>query len=125
MTQSVVVMRRRGPAEVVAKAKRRSPAIGSPPGSRRSTRRWHQLAAQFKAECRRRDLPCHLCGQPIDYDAAPQASSAFEADHLKPVSTHPHLEMDRSNLAPAHVRCNRTRGANPVATQREWVRPSW
>lgn len=56
---------------------------------------------------------CWICGQPIDYEAAPDDYSnddRFELDHYYPVSTHPHLQEDPANFRPAHAGCNRTRG---------------
>ncbi|MCV7394377.1 HNH endonuclease signature motif containing protein [Mycobacterium paraseoulense] len=103
-------------------AGRRAPRVGTPPGTRRSTRRWRQVAAAYKQDCRRRDAPCHICRQPIHYDAPPQTPWAFETDHIKPVQSHPHLAMQPSNLAPAHVRCNRARQSTP---QQDWIRPAW
>lgn len=82
--------------------------------------RWRQLAAQFKKACAGRNDACHICEQPIDYSAPPQTASAFEADHFKPVETHPHLAYMVTNLRPSHSSCNRSRGSK-VAPTGEWV----
>ena len=76
--------------------------------------RWRQVAAEFRTRCARIAAPCWLCGQPIDYAAASQTESAFEADHRLPVETHPQLAFMPSNLRPSHCSCNRARGARPV-----------
>ena len=55
---------------------------------------------QIQAALRRRRLPCWLCGHP----------NAFSADHVQPLSTHPHLAEVESNLRAAHRRCNLGRG---------------
>ncbi len=47
---------------------------------------------------------CWICGQP----------GANSADHLIPRSVRPDLEMDLSNLAAAHLRCNVKRKTKPV-----------
>ena len=84
--------------------------------------RWRTLKARFKQDSRNRRSPCHLCGQPIDYDAPPQHRDSFEADHIHPVRDRPDLAYVYGNLAPAHSRCNRARQTDRVKT---WVQPSW
>ncbi len=68
-----------------------------------------------RAALRLRRLPCWLCRQPIDYDAPPDAPTAFSLDHVQPVSTHPHLAEVESNQRAAHRRCNLSRGAREPA----------
>jgi hypothetical protein len=88
---------------------------------------------EFKERCRSRNLPCHIChGElgPIDYSAEPQTSKAFELDHYKPVSTHPHLYYMVTNWRPSHSACNRSRQAKKLDDQPEkgstkWVKPQW
>ena len=92
--------------------------------SNRSGYRWRQVAAKFKESCATRNLPCHLCGQPIDYTAAAQEPSAFEADHKLPVATHPHLALQVGNLLPSHSSCNRSRGSKVVESG-DWVTADW
>ena len=87
-----------------------------------NTRAWRKLAATFKTACRRRNAPCWLCGQSIDYDAPPQAPEAFEADHYRPRDTHPHLALDPTNLRPSHSSCNRSRGTAQPGT---WHQADW
>lgn len=61
-----------------------------------------------KARVIRRDHGiCHLCGQP----------GADTADHLTPVA-HGGPVYAMSNLAAAHVLCNKIRGTRPVAVAR-------
>lgn len=59
---------------------------------------------------RRRVQPCVICGQWINYDLPYGDKEAFTVEHLKPRSTHPHLADDPSNCAPAHDKCNKSRG---------------
>lgn len=68
------------------------------------------LRADLRHEWEAQNAPCWLCGQPIDYRAAPGEPEALDLDHVKPRSTHPHLALDRNNCRPAHARCNRSRG---------------
>jgi HNH endonuclease len=94
--------------------------------SERGGHRWRQLAAKFKAQCAKRNDRCIHCGQLIDYSATPQTASAFEADHFRPVSTHPQLALMIGNLRPSHSSCNRSRGAKPMAeASTAWVTADW
>lgn len=94
----------------------------------RSGRRWIRL----KAEVYARRGPCCRCGQAINYllpyidplTGSPDPNSK-SVDHFpKPLSTHPHLAEDPSNLAAAHLRCNTSAGDRGVApagiTSRRW-----
>lgn len=79
----------------------------------------------FRAACARDNLPCHLCGQPIDYSAENFTRDAFELDHFYPRSTHPELTNDPANFRPSHHQCNRARGNKAVvatlgSTSRVW-----
>jgi 5-methylcytosine-specific restriction endonuclease McrA len=74
----------------------------------RSGSRWRALCTQIKT---RRD-PCYWCGQPIDYDATYPADASFTVDHLKPLSLHPELAEDPSNLVACHAKCNKVKGAS-------------
>lgn len=97
---------------------------------------WRVLAAKFKAYHKARNSPCWyaahgkclLDGMPIDYDLPGQGGpNAFEADHYKPRTTHPHLTLVWGNLRPSHCTCNRTHQhrSNSVVAQRDWVKPKW
>lgn len=87
-------------------------------------RQWRVLAAKFRKRCEAEQACCWLCDNVIDYTAKPQTPNAFEADHLHPVSTHPHLAFVMSNLRPAHSSCNRRRGNAPALTG-TWIRATW
>jgi 5-methylcytosine-specific restriction endonuclease McrA len=91
---------------------------------------WHTSGhARDKARnrLRRLKLPCHICGQPIDYTLTTPHPQSFELDHIKPVSTHPELSLDPKNHAPAHRACNRDKWDGPVdgskqlPTSRAWL----
>lgn len=59
----------------------------------------------------RKNLPCHLCGQPIDWDAHWASGKAFTADHIDAVATGGHMH---GKLKPAHRSCNSQRGAKSL-----------
>ncbi len=82
------------------------------------------IKREFRARCEGVNAACWQCRQPIDYLARAQTPNAFEADHYHPVSTHPHLGYDMSNLRPSHCRCNRSRQAGPPPTS-QWIRADW
>jgi putative drug exporter of the RND superfamily len=86
---------------------------GQHPAGTNADRSGEMLKARFRADCRNRRAACWRCGQAIDYDAPPQAPTAFEADHYHPVATHPWLAYAYTNLRPSHSKCNRARGSKP------------
>lgn len=65
-----------------------------------------KLAKQLRRE---RRPNCWLCGQPIDYSLHAPHPDSFSADHIQPESQFPELALVYSNLAPAHLACNRSR----------------
>lgn len=69
-----------------------------------------ELARRLKEQWAEEQAPCWLCGQPIDYTAAPQTPNACEPDHIVPRSEHPELALEVDNIRPAHCSCNRARG---------------
>lgn len=59
--------------------------------------------------------PCHLCGEPIDYDAGHLNPLSFTIDHITPIARGGSDTLD--NLAAAHRACNRAKGAKaPMPT---------
>jgi 5-methylcytosine-specific restriction endonuclease McrA len=76
----------------------------------RTGRPWRRLRA---AVLDHSDV-CWLCGLP----------GADTVDHILPLSQHPELAHDRSNLAPAHGRCTSRKGRrtdiNLVRPTRQW-----
>ena len=55
-------------------------------------------------------LPCHICGQAIDYDLPAGDPMAYELDEIVPVSRGGD-PYDHANVAPAHRICNQRKGA--------------
>lgn len=65
-------------------------------------------------------LPCHLCGQPIDYSLPAGHPLAFELDEIIPLAALPEEQraaaaIDPRNVAPAHRICNERRGCKPLS----------
>lgn len=84
----------------------------------RSGRVWRALQRQVYAE----ESICWLCHTPVDFHAKPRTRWSKSVDHVKPVTTHPHLALVRSNLRLAHYGCNSRRRDKPVEYEpsREW-----
>ncbi len=92
-------------------------------GRGRTSRNFRRLNANQRAK----HLPCHICGQPIDYTLPHDAEMAYQYDHYHPLSTHPHLAEDPANGRSSHARCNKSRGNKPMSelvglgvTSRDW-----
>jgi 5-methylcytosine-specific restriction endonuclease McrA len=96
----------------------------SPQQRIRDSYRWKQLAASFKATCQKYNLPCHICRQPIDYQAR-RGPSAFEADHNQPLARRPDLAYCTSNLRPSHASCNNMKGDSLTVGQGQWTAADW
>jgi len=67
--------------------------------------------------------PCHICGQPIDYDAHYLDPLAFTVDHITPIARGGSHTLD--NAAAAHRKCNRDKSDKIAAgvdfiTERTW-----
>jgi hypothetical protein len=118
------------PKDVVVKARRTKTF-----SNKLDDHQWRVLKRKHKAHSKSRNLPCWyaaygrcvLDGAPIDYNAAPQTPYAYETDHYRARSTHPHLKYVWNNLRASHCRCNRTHQAKgkAVVAQQDWVKPSW
>ena len=73
--------------------------------------RWPYIRAQAWNRDKKVRAVCHICGEPIDYFVPPSSTpDSYEPDHLIPVHLRPDLELDLTNIAPSHRRCNRQRG---------------
>lgn len=77
----------------------------------RTTRRWRYIRSLAWERDKAAQAVCHLCGQPIDYSLEPSScDAAWEPDHIMPFVKAPELELDLTNIAASHRRCNRSRG---------------
>lgn len=93
--------------------------------TRRNDHSYVQKRDALKKEAQKYNLPCHLCDEPIDWDADWKSPTAFTADHIDPVGAGGSMTGD---LAVAHRGCNSRKGAKtnyevkvtkPV-TKRDW-----
>lgn len=76
----------------------------------RTTAQHRANRAALKKLTAEHNLPCSICGQPIDTTLPKNDPGAFEYEHIKSIKTHPELADDPSNGAPSHKRCNATKG---------------
>jgi len=84
-----------------------------------------RLKREHRERCRAARLSCHLCHQPIDYTITTQNHpDRFESDHIISVKARPDLAYHPGNLAPSHLRCNRSRGANALP-EGQWTPADW
>lgn len=64
--------------------------------------------------------PCHLCGQPINYDAGHLAPDSYTVDHVMPLAKGGTDTLD--NKAAAHRACNRAKSDALPGIQHETTR---
>ncbi|MCI0635560.1 MAG: HNH endonuclease [Actinobacteria bacterium] len=76
----------------------------------RPKRRDTRAIRRLRERVRREEPICWICGRPIDPHLRAPHPWSFSVDHLRPVSTHPELELDRSNCRAAHRLHNQQRG---------------
>ncbi len=81
----------------------------------RNSERYLKLKARYRSKCEANNVPCHICGQPIDYSLpSGEDPNSFEVDHFYPVDTHPELFEDPENFRTSHKGCNASRGYREV-----------
>ena len=91
----------------------------------RDNRAYRDLSQALRRKARAENLPCWLCGRPIDFTAEWKHPMSFTADHVEPLALGGNV---RGELRPAHRSCNSRRGAGrPVraavqapVTSRAW-----
>lgn len=76
----------------------------------RESRRYKKLRGEFRSECADLQLPCWLCGKPIDYSLPSEHPDAWSLDHAHTVSEFLELALDPANFRPSHLDCNKRRG---------------
>lgn len=79
--------------------------------------KWRYIRRLAWDRDRKARAKCHICGGFINYSIpASSAPHAWEPDHIIAVSKDPTLELDLSNIAASHMRCNRMRGNGIAAS---------
>lgn len=79
---------------------------------------------QLRKQMITQEMPCHICGMPIDYSLPAGDPMSFEMDEVIPVSRLP-LEQrraaaaDPSNVKPAHRICNQKRSNKLMSELKE------
>ena len=63
---------------------------------------------RHRAAIKAKRQPCHLCGEPIDYDLPHLDPMAFVVDHVVPLARGGKDEI--ANKRAAHRSCNGTKG---------------
>ena len=84
---------------------------------------WTKTSRAYKAEAKRLDLPCALCGHAIDYDAPMASPLSFTTDHIVELQDGGDLIPEPGGLRPAHRKCNARRGRGVEfiePTSRRW-----
>jgi 5-methylcytosine-specific restriction endonuclease McrA len=81
---------------------------GGVPG--RSTAAHRKNRSDLKLLTREHNLPCALCGKPIDTTLPMTDPWSFAYDHIKSIKTHPEIADDPTNGQPSHRRCNENKG---------------
>lgn len=78
---------------------------------------------ELKRQAAALQLPCNICGQPIDYTLDGNDPQGATVDHLIPVSKGGHPDHP-NNKAIAHRHCNVSRNNKITATHKESTSPS-
>jgi 5-methylcytosine-specific restriction endonuclease McrA len=79
-------------------------------GQGRSGRPYRRVRAELKAK----QLPCHICGKPIDYTLPGTEPMSFAMDHVVPLAFGGH-PLAMSNVRASHRRCNAAKGTKATA----------
>lgn len=77
----------------------------------RTTAAHRRNRANLKRKTAEHNLPCALCGQPIDTTLHWRDPEAFAYDHKKSIVSHPELADVPSNGQPSHKRCNENKSS--------------
>ena len=81
-----------------------------------SGRRAQAALRKVKANGRRRNTPCFICSQPIDYSLLSTDPDGCTVQHKKSRKQYPELTWSPSNWAPAHGSCNYSAGLGDAST---------
>ncbi|WP_230670733.1 HNH endonuclease signature motif containing protein [Rathayibacter sp. Leaf248] len=77
----------------------------------RTTAAHRKNRADLKKMTREHNLPCAICGEPIDTTLDWRDPQSFAYDHKKSRIAYPELADDPANGQPSHARCNKNKGA--------------
>lgn len=83
-------------------------AVSMPRTPRPNYRTYQPKAEALRRHAQRHNLPCWICGQPINYQAHWKQADSFTADHVDPLHMGGRINGE---LRPAHRSCN-TRRSN-------------
>lgn len=93
--------------------------------TRRDHRKYRDRARHMLARAKASDAACHLCGEPIAWDAEYTDAKAPTADHIEAVGSGGSMF---GRLLPAHRGCNASRGKKSIdeylESKPEKVRPT-
>lgn len=79
-----------------------------------------QRRERFRRATRKGEPPCHICGEPIDYQAPHRDPLSFTIDHITPINRGGTDTLD--NIAAAHWKCNcEKQDAMPLPTGVRYV----
>jgi hypothetical protein len=78
-------------------------------GDPRLTYEWQLLRKAIRAEARRIDAPCGICGGPIDYTISGRWPMGCSVDHGLSVKDYPSLALSGAALRVVHTKCNTAR----------------
>ncbi|MCM3907595.1 HNH endonuclease [Trueperella bernardiae] len=81
---------------------------------------YRDLTKALRRKAKAHNLPCWICGQPIDYTADWRSRWSFTADHVIPIALGGN---PRGELRPAHRACNSRRGDTTNRRQPAIVKP--
>lgn len=79
-------------------------------GAGRRSARFRSMREDFKRRCKANDVPCWLCGKPVDFSLPHPHPESFNLDHAIPLSVRPDLADDYNNARCSHKACNERRG---------------
>jgi 5-methylcytosine-specific restriction endonuclease McrA len=71
------------------------------------TKQWAAVRDRVKANWRHQKLPCHYCGEPLDWSRR----YGTIVDHVIPRHQRPDLAFTESNLVVVHHQCNSKKAA--------------
>ena len=87
----------------------------------RDNKQYRDLSHALKRKGQRLNLPCWICGHPIDYDLHWKHPMSYTYDHLQSIANGGAV---RGEGRPAHRSCNSRRGNRTATTPRPTPDPT-